>query len=77
MVVCWGWLVALCKPEQNSDSEFSVRWLNLSCRLVAFPPNKKNALRRPAFLLGVEATLPRARYFLPGADRVMRVEALQ
>ena len=40
LVVYWGWLVALCKPEQYSDSELSVRWLILSCRLFAFPPSK-------------------------------------
>ena len=45
--MCWGWLVALCKLAQNSDSEFSVRRLTLVCRGWVSPDKKRESTQRP------------------------------
>ena len=46
LVVCWGWLVALCKPVQNSDSEFSDRRLTLRVSLWVSPEKEHHKKKK-------------------------------
>ena len=46
MVVCWGWLVALFKTGQNSDSEMFRSVTDPLVSSVCVSPNKKRTVKQ-------------------------------